>query len=136
MLTTLETDLLKELASHRNDPCVSIYIPTHVKGREIEQDPIRLKNALSVAETELGQAGLDDSRVGMLLSRARQRIEDRDFWRHQGSGLAIFISNDLSRIEGRWGANAAGGRSCRPAQRLAESRSPAVRRQPPRGSRR
>ena len=95
MLTTLETNLLKELASHESHPCVSIYIPTHVKGREIEQDPIRLKNALSAAESELEEAGIDDATRASLLSQARGRIEDRDFWRHQGSGLAIFASNEL-----------------------------------------
>ncbi len=94
MLTTLETDLLKELATHRNEPCVTVYIPTHVKGREIEQDPIRLKNAISVADSELEKIGVDDSTRDSLLNRMRRRIEDRDFWRHQGSGLAIFASND------------------------------------------
>jgi hypothetical protein len=95
VITTLETDLLKELASHRSDPCVTIYIPTHVKGREIEQDPIRLKNAISVAEAELEKAGADDSMRTSLLAQMRERVEDRDFWRHQGSGLAIFASKDL-----------------------------------------
>ncbi len=95
MLTTLETDLLKELASHESHPSVTIYIPTHVKGREIEQDPIRLKNALSTAESELQAAGVDDATRASLLSRARARIDDRDFWRHQGSGLAIFIAEGL-----------------------------------------
>ena len=95
MLTTLETDLLKELASHRNEPCVTIYIPTHVKGREIEQDPIRLKNAISTAEAELEKLGVDDGRKATLLARMRDRIDDRDFWRHQGSGLAIFASSTM-----------------------------------------
>ena len=95
MITTLETDLLKELASHRSDPCVTIYIPTHVKGREIEQDPIRLKNAISTADSELEKAGVDDETRSSLLATMRQRVEDRDFWRHQGSGLGIFASKDL-----------------------------------------
>jgi hypothetical protein len=95
VLTTLETDLLKELASHRNEPCVTIYIPTHVKGREIEQDPIRLKNAISTAEAELEKLGVDDAGRASLLNRMRDRLDDRDFWRHQGSGLAIFTSKGL-----------------------------------------
>ncbi len=95
MITTLETDLLKELASHRNEPCLTIYIPTHVKGREIEQDPIRLKNGISMAEGELEKAGIDDNVRSTLLDRIRRRVDDRDFWRHQGSGLAIFASNDV-----------------------------------------
>jgi hypothetical protein len=34
-------------------PADSIYLPTHIAGREIPQDPIRLKNLLSSAEERL-----------------------------------------------------------------------------------
>ena len=93
VLTTVETNLLKDLATHQDRICISIYIPTHVKGPEIEQDPIRLKNAISSADTELESAGVDEEMRNTLLLRPRERVEDRSFWRHQGSGLALFISD-------------------------------------------
>jgi hypothetical protein len=52
---------LDELVAMDARPAVSIYLPTHIAGREIRQDPIRLKNLLSsAAETarrHMAQAG-------------------------------------------------------------------------------
>ena len=44
---------LDELVAMDARPAVSIYLPTHIAGREIPQDPIRLKNLLSSAEERL-----------------------------------------------------------------------------------
>ena len=38
---------LTNLSGDMGSPCVSIYMPTHRVGREMQQDPIRLKNLLS-----------------------------------------------------------------------------------------
>jgi hypothetical protein len=37
---------LKGLVENPKGPCVSIFMPTHFKGPETQQDPIRLKNLL------------------------------------------------------------------------------------------
>jgi len=42
-MSLLTTTDLKSLIRAHEKPCVSLYMPTHRKGREIEQDPIRLK---------------------------------------------------------------------------------------------
>ena len=44
---------LDELVAMDARPAVSIHLPTHVAGREIRQDPIRLKNLLSSAADRL-----------------------------------------------------------------------------------
>src|SRR5438105_15663998 len=44
---------LDELVAMDARPAVSLYLPTHVAGREIRQDPIRLKNLLSSAAERL-----------------------------------------------------------------------------------
>ena len=95
MLSTVEVDLMKTLADHVSDPAISIYIPTHTKGKEIEQDHIRLKNAVNEVESTLKESGLDTDSRERLLGPIRERIDDRDFWRHQGSGLAVFRSDAL-----------------------------------------
>ena len=92
MLTSLEADLMKTLADHREEPSISVYIPTHVKGREVEQDHIHLKNSVAEVESTLDSMGLRDDSRSKLLAPLVARIEDRDFWQHQGSGLAIFRS--------------------------------------------
>jgi hypothetical protein len=40
-----KTDL-QRLALRRHGPCVSVFLPTHRAGREVEQAPMRLKNLL------------------------------------------------------------------------------------------
>src|ERR1700738_3765936 len=44
---------LDEVAAMDARPAVSIFLPTHIAGREIRQDPIRLKNLLSSAADRL-----------------------------------------------------------------------------------
>ena len=50
-----------DLATLLADPSplgVSIFLPTHTRGSEVRQDPIRLKNLTSRANEELRAAGL------------------------------------------------------------------------------
>lgn len=80
--------------------CLSIYFSTHVSGSEIRQDPIRLKNLLTQAKTQLetGEWGeLSASKIDNLLAPARQLVEDDsgEFWRHQGEGLALFLTEQV-----------------------------------------
>ena len=91
---TIDTFSKAELQTLNNAqayPCVSIYLPTHEAGREIRQDPIRLKNQLSEAENQLSQ--LDDSLdIEKLLKPASDLLENQDFWQHQQAGLSLFLS--------------------------------------------
>lgn len=89
---------LKSLIAQQQKWCVSLYMPTHRLGREQQQDPVRLKNLLAEAETKLLANGIRRPEVQKLMSPAEQLLWDRDFWQHQGDGLAIFLSNDFSRI--------------------------------------
>ena len=73
-------------------PCVSIYIPTHVKGAETQQDPIRLKNQLSKAEEMLTERGLSSTDISDLLQPASELISNQEFWQNQNQGLALFIN--------------------------------------------
>ncbi len=86
---------LKSLAAQQGKWCVSLYMPTHRVGREQQQDPIRLKNLLAEAEAKLLANGIRRPDVQKLMSPAEELLPNPDFWRHQGDGLAIFISNDF-----------------------------------------
>src|SRR5690606_35087059 len=88
----LNQDKLKELMSKRNNPSVSIYIPTHRKGAEVEQDHIRFKNQLREIEKKLLTNNFKQQQVDELLNPAKQLIDNIDFWNHQSDGLAVFIS--------------------------------------------
>lgn len=86
-------DILK-LARKKNDVCVSIYVPTHMMGEEVQQDPIRLKNMLTEASGRLKARGLKERRVEKLLKEPRKLLDKPLFWQHNEKGLALFISED------------------------------------------
>lgn len=91
-MTLLTRAELNQLLEPRTRPCVSLYLPTHRLGPEIQQDPIRLKNLLREAERRLSSLEVRSSEVAELLRPAWRLQSDGLFWRHQQDGLAIFLS--------------------------------------------
>src|SRR5215216_1116322 len=89
---------LKSLIAQQGKWCVSIYMPTHPVGRDQQQDPIRLKNLLAETETKLLANGLRRPEVQKLMRPAEELLWNRDFWQHEGEGLAIFLTNDFSQV--------------------------------------
>ncbi|MEJ2207851.1 MAG: hypothetical protein P8129_02305 [Anaerolineae bacterium] len=73
---------------------MSIYMPTHRAGDQIQQDPIRLKNLLGRAEEELLERGLRRPAAEALLQPARDLLPDQLFWQNQADGLALFCTDD------------------------------------------
>lgn len=96
-MALVSRDELRELMETRLNPSVSIFLPTHRAGKEIQQDPIRLKNLLTEAEKSLIAGGMRTPDARDLLAPASSLLEDGWFWRHQSDGLAIFLNQDLSR---------------------------------------
>jgi hypothetical protein len=88
---------LDELVASEANPAISVYLPTHSAGREIRQDPTRLKNLLSLAAERLA-AHRRKTEIEALLAPAAARVVDNDFWRHQEQGLALFLAPGFSRI--------------------------------------
>ena len=86
---------LQDLLEAPAQPCVSIFLPTHRAGREVQQDPIRLKNLLREAEKRLAELGIRSAHG--ITDSAHDLVSDSHFWRHQGDGLALFLSPDLHR---------------------------------------
>ena len=86
---------LKSLIAQQGKWCVSIYMPTQRLGREQQQNPVRLKNLLAKAETDLLANGLRRPKVQKLMQPAEELLWDRDFWQPQSDGLAMFLSNEF-----------------------------------------
>ena len=83
---------LKALMAGKSGYCVSLFLPTHSKGGDTQQDPIRLKNLLKDAEDRLVQKGMKSFSAKALLKPAQDLVSDTRFWSHQSDGLAIFMS--------------------------------------------
>ena len=94
----LNPTALKALIAQESKWCVSLYMPTHRIGREQQQDPIRLKNLLAQAEANLLANGVRRPEVQNLMRPADELLWDRNFWQHQGDGLAIFLTNDFYKV--------------------------------------
>jgi hypothetical protein len=88
---------LDELVMTERRPAVSIYLPTHVAGREVRQDPIRLRNLVALADERLARDWRSTAREA-LLAPARALVADDFFWRRQEAGLGIFLAPEFSRI--------------------------------------
>ena len=90
-MSLFPVDEIQYLITHHDQPCVSLYMPTHRAGRDIEQDPIRFKNLLKQAEAGLIEAGYRAPEARQMLEKPRQFLDDGSFWRHQTGGLAMFV---------------------------------------------
>jgi hypothetical protein len=94
--SVIEGELATLLAEHK-PPCLSLYLPTHRRHPQNQQDPIRFKNLLTVLEHSLlgrGSAAEADS----LLNPFRSLAGDRGFWKHTWDGLAVLGAAGLFRV--------------------------------------
>lgn len=94
----LDKGTVRKLIERRGGPCVSIYMPTHRTGADIQQDPIRLKNLLREAEERLTSDGMRGAEAQQVLEPAEKLLGDEDFWQHQSDGLAVFLASDEFRF--------------------------------------
>ncbi|MEX0938474.1 MAG: hypothetical protein WDZ59_11495 [Pirellulales bacterium] len=91
---TTQIDLERLIQPHET-ACVSLYMPTHRAGKEAEQDPIRFKNLLREAQSQLRDSGMRAPDAQELLAPAQSLRADELFWRKQGDGLALFCTTDF-----------------------------------------
>ena len=95
-MALLSKDELKTLVAQSQPGCVSVYLPTHEAGSQIQQDPIRFKNLMKEAEESLVNQGMRHAEAVEMLKSAYE-LDRQEFWRHQNNGLALFISPDFFR---------------------------------------
>jgi len=96
-MNILTRNNLKSLMEIHQGPCVSIFMPMHRSGAEIQQDPIRLKNLLQEAEELLIARGLRSQETKELLGPAEKFLQDSLFRHHQSDGLGMFLSPEVFR---------------------------------------
>lgn len=90
----LTTEKLKTLIQKKNGICLSIFLPTFISGKEVEQNHIRYKNLVRQAEDKLNEQKLRPNEIEQLLKPIRTFIDDKLFWKYQSNGLAVFRSAD------------------------------------------
>lgn len=96
-MNLLTKEDLKDLIGIQEGTCVSIFLPTHRAGRDIEQNPIRLKNLLADAEDKLLASDYRKPEAAKFLEPARKLLDDTPFWQNQSDGLALFLTENEFR---------------------------------------
>jgi hypothetical protein len=88
---------LQRLASLKCNNCVSIYIPTHTHGKEVNngKDIINFKTELQKVKNFLRDGGMHENDVTEYLEPAYNLLEDGSFWHHQWEGLAVFLGENF-----------------------------------------
>jgi len=89
-----DESLWDELVAVSGEDLLSIFLPTHRRGREVSQDPIVLKNELAAAASRLEAMGWKPRDRSERFRHVEGLLDDREFWEHQDLGLAIYVGDD------------------------------------------
>lgn len=95
----LKKEEFEELARFDNNPCVSIFLPTDRSGHDVlnEKYRIQLKSQWKEVFEKLKDMNLSQEKIDELGKPIENLLGDKNFWRHQSDGLAIFLSDGFIR---------------------------------------
>ena len=96
-MNALTIESLAELTSTDQQPCLSLFQPTHRRRPENQQDPIRFRNLVKELEALLRQKYPAVERRP-LLEPFETLAHDADFWNHALDGLAVMGGPSLFRV--------------------------------------
>lgn len=92
LITKKEITQLHEI---NQEPCVSIFIPTHRAGEKVlqEENSLSLKNQLKDVKDKLVKKGVKNESINDITRPIQELIDNSSFWREQSDGLAIFAAD-------------------------------------------
>ena len=98
-MNILTKEAFKELTDINAGRCLSIFLPTHRKGKEVlsGQDLLVLKNQLKAVKKEMKDRGYGDKECQDFLRPVDQLLLNKKVWSHQSDGLALFLSNGFMK---------------------------------------
>jgi len=81
-----------KLSRFTNEVCVSIFIPTQRAGHEVLEgkNRINLKSKWNEIKKQLEKKGVSAEKIKYIGKPIEELLQDKDFWRHQSDGLAVF----------------------------------------------
>lgn len=96
-MSLIDEKELEKLSNHENKHCVSIFIPTERGGKEVlEQKSMKqLNSAWNEAKKKLSKNEVDETTIEKMGKQVETILSDKDFWRHQSDGLAVFVSPEF-----------------------------------------
>ncbi|MEZ6087856.1 MAG: hypothetical protein R3C05_07505 [Pirellulaceae bacterium] len=81
------------LINRESGCCVSILLPTHQRSPDSNENAIRFKNAVRDAQEQVDDA---ESGLQQQLQAIAKLEHDFNFWQHQLTGLAIYVTSDAA----------------------------------------
>lgn len=97
-MDTIARETIRTLLAVRAEPCLSLFAPMERAGNETRQNPIRFKNMLREADTQLRAYGLETAARETLLQPLASLLDDERFWQEQADGLAIFRTPEMQHL--------------------------------------
>jgi hypothetical protein len=93
----LSKELFTDLANYKGEHCISVYLPTHWAGVEVNEnaDNIAFKTILQTITANLKQKGVDQARILKILERGNKLLRNNSFWKSLSQGLAVFMSDNF-----------------------------------------
>ena len=81
-----------KLSQFTNEVCISIFIPTQRAGHEVLEgkNRINLKSKWNEIKLQLEKTGVSAEKIKNIGNPIEELLQDKDFWRHQSDGLAVF----------------------------------------------
>ncbi|WP_234733757.1 baeRF7 domain-containing protein [Tellurirhabdus bombi] len=91
---------LLELAEQKHKHSISIFMPTHRRGKEVleRQDALTFKNHIQTARQTLKSQEVRPEEIDELMQPLETLLDDPNFWRHQQEGLAAFRNPDYFAV--------------------------------------
>jgi len=82
------------LAKIHDQHCVSIYVPTHRAGEEVDkkQGQLLLKNRIKNLKNRLKDYNLNEQEIDNYLNPVETLLDDKHFWRNQSDCLVLFLN--------------------------------------------
>jgi hypothetical protein len=84
------------LSNWRSVPAVSIYLPSPIKGPDVNQGPKPQKKHFAETQERLG-AGMRPTLARELLHPAESLVHHSPFWRDRAAAIAVFVAPDFFR---------------------------------------
>lgn len=100
VLVNAGKEKLLELANQSHEHSISIFMPTHRRGKEVleRQDALAFKNHLQTARQTLEEQSVRPDDIDELMLPLEALLNDPNFWRYQQEGLAAFRSPDYFAV--------------------------------------
>ena len=93
----MNTTDIDQMVAEKEDPCISIVIPTHRYSTERRQDPKALEKAASKAKSLLQHSAWPKEKVLSLSNKIDAVLQNIDYIRLQ-DGLAVFVSPNITKF--------------------------------------